>query len=100
MIASHIMISYAPVVRWSSIRLTLVLTILNKWHTIQLEYVHAFPQALVEKEIYMRIPAGIQIKGDVDKDYALKKHRNIYGQRQAGHVWNKCSQPTSIHHSE
>ena len=74
-------LTYAPVVRWSSIRLTLVLSILNKWHTVQLDYVHAFPQAPVEKEIYMKIPAGIQITEGRNEDYVLKMHRNIYGQK-------------------
>ena len=82
-------LTYAPVVRWSSIRLALVLTIINEWHTIQLDYVHAFPQAPVEKEIYMRVPAGIKLSQGNSKDFALKMHKNIYGQRQAGRVWNK-----------
>ena len=82
-------LTYAPVVRWSSIRLTLILSLLNDWHTVQLDYVHAFPQAPIEKEMFMKIPAGIQIKEGNNKDYVLKMHRNIYGQRQAGRVWNK-----------
>ena len=79
-------LTYAPVVRWSSIRLTLILSLLNDWHTVQLDYVHAFPQAPIEKEMFMKIPAGIQIKEGNNKDYVLKMHRNIYGQRQAGRV--------------
>ena len=82
-------LTYAPVVRWSSIRLALILSILNDWHTVQLDYVHAFPQAPVEKEIHMKIPAGIQLVDGNNKDFCLKMHRNIYGQRQAGRVWNK-----------
>ena len=81
-------LTYAPVVRWSSIKLALILSILNKWHTVQLDYVHAFPQAPVEK-VYMKIPAGIQLVDGNNKDFCLKMHRNIYGQRQAGRVWNK-----------
>ena len=82
-------LTYDPVVRWSSIRLTSILTILNDWHTVQLDYVYAFPQAPVEKEIYMKIPAGIQIVDGDNKDFCLKMHRNIYGRRQASRVWNK-----------
>jgi hypothetical protein len=38
----------------------------------------------------MKVPAGVKIDGDGDaKDYVLRIHRNIYGQKQAGRVWNK-----------
>jgi hypothetical protein len=57
------------------------------WHTKQLDYVLAFPQADVERDnLYMRLPHGFT-GPDGTKDYALKIHKNIYGQRQAGRVW-------------
>jgi glutamate 5-kinase len=38
----------------------------------------------------MKVPSGVKIEGKGDaKDYVLKIHRNIYGQKQAGRVWNK-----------
>ena len=38
----------------------------------------------------MRIPAGVELEDDANtKDYVLKIHRNIYGQKQAGRVWNR-----------
>ena len=38
----------------------------------------------------MKIPAGITFECDDDpKDYVLKIHCNIYGQKQAGRVWNQ-----------
>ena len=36
----------------------------------------------------MEIPKGFEIEGGDKKDYVLKLHRNIYGQVQAGRVWN------------
>jgi Reverse transcriptase (RNA-dependent DNA polymerase). len=83
--------TYAPVASWNSIRTLLALTAIHNWHTIQLDYVLAFPQAPVEKEIYMEIPQGVKLPdGDDTKDYVLKlKHSNVYGQKQAGQVWNK-----------
>ena len=65
------------------------LTIQNGWHSKQLDYVLAFPQAPVEKEIYMKIPKGFEIDGAKPEDYVLKLHKNVYGQKQAGRVWNK-----------
>ena len=54
-------LTYVPVVQWSSIRITLLLSILNEWKTVQLDYVHAYTEALIEKEVYMKIPVGINI---------------------------------------
>jgi hypothetical protein len=40
--------------------------------------------------MYMKIPQGVKLGKALDpKDYALKLNKNIYGQKQAGRVWNK-----------
>jgi hypothetical protein len=68
----------------------LTLTTVHGWHTKQIEFVQAFAQAPVEKTLYMKIPAGIELEGGADaRDYVLEIHRNIYGQKQAGRMWNK-----------
>ena len=76
----------SPVANWSSIRLLLIMSIVNKWHTRQIDFVQAYTQAEVEKDMYMEIPRGFNVseKGD----FVLKIHKNIYGQKQAGRVWN------------
>ena len=83
--------TYSPVVSWTSIRLLLTLAAVHNWRTTQLDYVLAYPQAPVEREIYMEIPKGFEMesKSKSKKDYVLKLHRNVYGQKQAGRVWNK-----------
>ena len=78
---------YAPVVSWNSIITLLIISALNKWNTRQINFVLAFLQAPVEREIHMGIPKGFQIKYSNTKDYFLKLHRNINGQNQAGQVW-------------
>jgi hypothetical protein len=45
--------TYAPVVTWFSIRLLLVLSILNKWYTRQVDFILAYPQADIEFDMYM-----------------------------------------------
>ena len=77
--------TYAPVAKWSSIRLMLILCALHGWYSRQIDYVLAFPQAPVEREIYMKIPRpfAMQDKRLNTKDYVLKLHRNVYGQKQA-----------------
>ena len=82
--------TYSPVVTWPSIRLLLTMSVLHKWHTRQIDYVQAYPQAPVERPMYMEIPKGFKVTGGAtSKDYLLQIHKNIYGQRQAGRVWNK-----------
>jgi hypothetical protein len=39
-------------------------------------------------DIYMELPQGIQTAHGNSKDYVLKLEKNIYGRKQAGHVWN------------
>ena len=81
--------TYPPVASWTSVCLLLTLASIHNWHTTQIDYVLAFPQAPVERDIYMEVPKGFTIEGGNRKDYVLKIHRNIYGQKQAGWVWNK-----------
>ena len=53
---------------------------------MQLDYVQSFPQAPIEKDLYLKVPAGFQLEDGDNNDYALKLQRNIYGQKQAGRV--------------
>ncbi|KAI2499306.1 hypothetical protein MHU86_15150 [Fragilaria crotonensis] len=42
------------------------------------------------KTLYMKVPAGMELEDDSNpNDFVLKIHRNIYGQKQAGRVWNQ-----------
>ena len=86
----HYDMTYSPVASWNSVRMLLTLTALHGWHTKQIDFVQAFAQAPIEKTLYMRIPSGMKLEDDSDpRDYVLKLHRNIYGQKQAGRVWNQ-----------
>ena len=78
---------YSPVAGWASIRMLLILVAINNWHTMQIDYVQAFPQAPVEKDLYMKVPAGFKVQEGTNNEYALKLHKNVYGQKQAGRVW-------------
>jgi hypothetical protein len=48
----------------------------------------AYPQAPIKMDIYMELPQGIQTKHGNSKEYVLKLEKNIYGQKQAGRIWN------------
>ncbi len=80
--------TYSPVVTWATVRLFLVLVLLNKWTSRQVDFVLAYPQADIECPLYMEIPRGFQSEGSRKKNCLLLE-KNIYGQRQAGRVWNQ-----------
>ena len=52
------------------------------------DFVMAYPQASIEEDIYMEVPQGIETVTGNSKDMVLKLLKNIYGQKQAGCVWN------------
>jgi hypothetical protein len=84
--------TYAPVVQWATIRFFISLAILSNWHTRQLDFVLAYTQADIERDLYMKLPAGFTLPDRTiteqdRKDYVLKLEKNLYGQKQAGRVW-------------
>ncbi len=64
------------------------------WHLIhwallhQFDFIMAYPQASIEMDMYMELPTGINTKHRNSKDHVFKLLANIYGQKQAGFVWN------------
>lgn len=54
---------YAQVVKWNSICTLLALVTVDEWHTVQLDYVLAYPQAPVEREISMQILKDFELEG-------------------------------------
>jgi hypothetical protein len=58
------------------------------WALRQVDFVMAYPQAPIQMTIYMELPQDIHTKHGNSKDYVLKLETNIYGQKQAGRIWN------------
>ena len=59
----HYWETYSPVVQWIYISMFLILSILQNWHTRQLDFVLAYPQADPETEQYMDMPVGFDVGG-------------------------------------
>jgi hypothetical protein len=73
--------TYSPVVAWQTTRFFLLQSLLNNWKTEQLDFELAFPQAPVERELYMKLPKGLRLEGDANSDdYVLQILKNLYGQ--------------------
>ena len=81
--------TYAPVVTWFAIRLMIIFAIIFRWSLRQVDFVMAYPQAPIEMDIYMELPQGIETAQGNSKYHVLKLLKNIYGQKQAGRVWNE-----------
>jgi hypothetical protein len=74
--------TYAPVVAWATIRFFLTLAVINNKRTRQLDFLLAFTQANIERDLYMRLPAGFIIPGktlseEERKKYVLKLEKNV-----------------------
>jgi hypothetical protein len=41
----------------------LILAAQHSWHTIQFDYVLAFPQLSIKKTLYIEVPKGFEIEG-------------------------------------
>jgi hypothetical protein len=68
------------------------MAILSNWHTRQLDFVLAYTQADIERDLYMKLPAGFTMPGRTTieqdrRDYVLKLEKNLDRQKQAGRVW-------------
>jgi hypothetical protein len=90
--------TYAPVVSWSTVRLTLVLSLLSGLKSRQVDYVSAYTQAPLDCKLFLNVLPGFLVTDNklvfttsstqgINKDWALKIKRNVYGLKQAGNNW-------------
>jgi hypothetical protein len=68
--------------------MVLITTLIHGWFTKQIDFVLAYTQADVDCQLYMAIPKGFEVQ-DEGQDYVLKLKKNLFGQKQAGRVWNQ-----------
>lgn len=79
--------TYSPVVQWASVRMALILSVIHGWHSRQIDFVLAFPQADIPHDNYMKLPKGIKTVHGDGKTHVLKIKKNLYGGKNAGKVW-------------
>jgi hypothetical protein len=88
--------TYSPVVNWTTVRLTMILSLIKGFKCRQVDFVQAFTQAPIDCPVFMEIPAGYTVQDNKlvfaganhkasDKSYILKLLKNMYGLKQAGH---------------
>ena len=79
--------TFAPVVNWNTLRIFLTLALIRNWKARSVDFVLAYPQADLTKDIYMRIPKGFNVTSP--GDYLLKLKKNVYGLKDAGRTWHE-----------
>jgi len=78
--------TFSPIAHFKSLRLLLVLAVLEDWEVHQLDIKSAFLNGVLNEEIYMEQPQGFITTGKETQVCHLKKE--IYGLKQASCTWN------------
>jgi histone deacetylase 1/2 len=76
---------FAPVVRWSTIRIILALAAKNKWDLHQMDVITAFLNGTINEDVLMEIPEGFPEFGNPTRVCRIK--RALYGLKQAPKAW-------------
>ena len=82
--------TYSPVVTWFYIKLMLNISVVKQWHTLHVDLVIAYQQALVEHDLYMSLPKSTDMITGKGKTYVLKLINNLCGQNQDRRACIKC----------
>ena len=69
------------------VRALLILSVIFGYHSRSIDFVLAFPQATLEEDVFMELPAGVEYPGGSRKQYVLKLDKNLYGLKSAAHNW-------------
>lgn len=79
--------TFSPVVRHSTLRLLIALSVQLNLDITHLDVTTAFLNGILEENVYMRQPEGFATSEDRSKVLKLKKA--IYGLKQSSRAWNK-----------
>jgi transposase InsO family protein len=83
--------TYAPVVRFASLRALLALAACYNWEVQHMDVRTAYLNGVLDEEIYMRQPEGFEIPGK--EHYVCRLWKGLYGLRQAGRAWYQTIHP-------
>ena len=64
------------------------MSIINKWHSRQVDFIQAYPQAPIEYDLYMELPNGFNTKEGDSGTHVFQTLNNLYIKNKAGQVWN------------
>uniref|UniRef100_A0A803NZV1 Reverse transcriptase Ty1/copia-type domain-containing protein n=1 Tax=Cannabis sativa TaxID=3483 RepID=A0A803NZV1_CANSA len=72
-------------------KLLLAISIIKKWHTLQLDINNTFLNGDHHEEVYMTLPKSLIVPSStcVDNNLIFQLHKSIYGLRQSSRQWYK-----------
>jgi len=77
--------TFSPVIKPTTIRLVLAITVHFHWPIRQLDVSNAFLHGFLDEEMFMKQPQGFI---DVTKpDFVCRLHKSLYGFKQAPRAW-------------
>lgn len=79
--------TFAPVVKYKSLRIILALAAELDYELKQMDVVTAFLNAKIKETVYMKQPEGFEIG---ERDMVCKLNKTLYGTKQAPHEWNEA----------
>jgi hypothetical protein len=80
--------TFAPVVRFSSLRAILAIAAAADYEIHQMDVKTAFLNGDLDEDICMQQPDGYRAGGQ-QANYVCKLNKSLYGLKQAGRAWNK-----------
>lgn len=80
--------TFAPVVRFSSLRAILAIAAAQDYEIHQMDVKTAFLNGDLQEDIYMEQPDGYRATGS-KANHVWKLNKSLYGLKQAGRAWNK-----------
>lgn len=78
--------TFAPVIKWNTLRLVISKVAGKRWKTLQLDVKIAFLYSLLKDMVLMEQPPGFEVKGHEHNVCLLKKA--LYGLKQGARAWN------------
>ena len=78
--------AYAPVANFISVRTLMIFSILHDLETRSIDFTLAFPQADLDMDLFMELPAIFGLGSDSRK-YVIKLNKSMYGLKQVVHNW-------------
>ena len=77
--------TFAPVVRWETIRMLIAIAVHLNWPIHQLDVLTAFLNGILQEDVYMEQPPGFIHPGL--EHLVCKLHKSLYGLRQSPRAW-------------
>ena len=77
--------TFAPVVRWETIRILVAIAVHLGWPIHQLDVLTAFLNGILKEDVYMNQPPGFVKPGQ--EHLVCKLHRSLYGLKQSPRAW-------------